>query len=148
MTYETKSQGENVTDYQSETEFGKTLQSHLNAVSERDLTTLRNTLSPQGKMLLILPDSEILSSVDSFIKFHEEWFRDTLWSFETKILDTEVGNKIGFAIVEAIYREPERFGQPYFNRMIVSYGLEKIEDKWYVIKDHACSIEKSTEERE
>jgi len=29
--------------------------------------------------------------------------------------------------------------------MIVSYGLEKIGDTWYIIQDHASSIEKSTD---
>jgi len=32
--------------------------------------------------------------------------------------------------------------------MIVSYDLKKIDDKWYIIKDHATSVEKSTDKRE
>jgi len=124
-------------------EFTSTLQKHLNAVSNKDPKTLRSTMSPDGKMQLILPSSEILYSVDSFMVFHESWFEDTTWTFETKIINTEVGEKLGIGITEVIYREPERNGAPYFNRMIVSYALEKKEDKWYIIKDHASSIEKT-----
>ena len=77
--------------------------------------------------------------------FHREWFKDEAWSFETKILNTEVGETMGIAITEIVYREPERNGVPYFNRMIVSYALKKIDGSWYIIKDHASSIEKSTD---
>jgi len=38
-----------------------------------------------------------------------------------------------------------RDGVPYFNRMIVSYDLENLDGAWYVIKDHASSVEKSTD---
>jgi len=51
------------------------------------------------------------------------------------------------AITEIVYREPERNGEPYFNRMIVSYVLEKIDGHWCIIKDHASSVEKSTDKK-
>ena len=125
--------------------FVATLQQHLNAVTEKDLEALASTMSPEGKMQLILPGSEIMDSVDQFIDYHRAWFQDTTWTFETKILNTDVGDRLGLAITEIIYREPERDGKPYWNRMVVSYGLEKIDGHWYIIKDHASSIEKSTD---
>lgn len=125
--------------------FVETLQKHLDAVSNKDLASLKSTMSPENKMQLILPGAEPLHTADSFLQFHADWFQDTSWTFETKILSTEVGPKYGIAITEIVYREPERDGQPYFNRMIVSYGLEKIDAQWYIIKDHASSIEKSTD---
>ena len=121
-----------------------TVQKHLNAISNHDLTTLESTLHPNGKMQLILPGNEIINGVNSFVKYHKEWFKDSTWTFETKILNVEAGNKFGVAITEIVYREPDRNGNPYFNRMIVSYGLENINGDWYVFKDHASSIEKST----
>ncbi len=132
---------------QNESEFVAILEKHLNAVSNKDLISLKSTMSPEGKMQLILPGTEIMHSVDSFMEYHEEWFQDTSWTFETKILNTEIGDKIGIAITEIVYREPDRNGEPYFNRMIVSYGLEKYNDQWYIIKDHASSIEKSTDKK-
>ncbi len=77
--------------------------------------------------------------------YHEPWFQDSTWTFETKILNTVIGERLGMAITEVLYQEPERDGKPYFNRMVVSYDLEKIADQWYVIKDHASSVEKSTD---
>lgn len=129
----------------NEVAFLATMQTHLDAVTNRDLETLRSTLSPKGNMQLILPGTEIIDKVDGFMDYHKEWFAAPDWTFETKILNTEVGETMGMAITEVVYREPERDGKPYFNRMIVSYDLQKIEGNWYVVKDHASSIEKSTD---
>ncbi|MFL0353443.1 nuclear transport factor 2 family protein [Xanthomarina sp. GH4-25] len=130
---------------QSEQKFINTIETHLNAVTNRDLETLKRTMSPKGNMQLILPGTEIINTVDGFMDYHKEWFSDDSWTFETKILNTEIGETMGMVITEIIYREPERNGGPYFNRMIVSYDLKKIEGEWYIIKDHASSIEKSTD---
>lgn len=125
--------------------FTAALEKHLQAVSSKDLVSLESTMSPDNKMQLILPGSEIIHSADSFLRFHETWFQDTSWTFETKILSTEVGSQFGLAVADVMYREPERNGVPYFNHMIVTYGLQKVEDQWYIIMDHASSIEKSTD---
>lgn len=135
----TSSASENIEDFMA------TMEKHLAAIGNKNLDSLATTMSPEGDMQLILGGIETIVSVDSFLKFHEDWFAEPNWSFNTKILNVEVGDRVGMAIVEAMYREPERDGQPYFNRMTVSYVLRKIKGKWYVIKDHATSVEKSTD---
>ncbi|HLT49047.1 MAG TPA: nuclear transport factor 2 family protein [Aequorivita sp.] len=132
-------------DVSNEKEFTQVMQKHLDAVSNRDLKSLGETMDPNGQMQLILPKTEIINGVEGFMDYHKEWFADSTWTFETKILNTAIGQDMGMAITEIVYREPERKPEPYFNRMIVSYDLKKIEGKWYIIKDHASSIEKSTD---
>ncbi|MFC3192977.1 YybH family protein [Marinicella sediminis] len=121
------------------------MQQHLQAVSERNLEVLKLTLAPTGQMQLILPQSEIIGGTDAFLAYHKNWFAIPDWTFETHILNTLVKRDMAMAVVEVIYREPERDGKPYVNRMIVSYVLQRVEGQWYVIKDHASSIEKSTD---
>ncbi|WP_347925373.1 nuclear transport factor 2 family protein [Pontimicrobium sp. SW4] len=134
---------------ENETQMKALMQKHLDAVSNKDIETLKSTMSPKGYMRLILPQSEIMEGVDAFIKYHIDWFAvDNGWTFETKILETKVGATLGMAIIEIVYREPDRNGEPYFNRMVVSYVLEKTDGNWYVIKDHASSVEKSTDKTE
>ena len=125
-----------------EKSFVEVMQTHLNAVSNKDLAKLKTTMAPNGKLYFMLDERETTYTSDEFIKFHESWFEDENWTFETKITHTEVGPEFGVAITEIIYREPERNGKPYFNRMAVSYVLRFIDGKWYVIKDHATSIER------
>ena len=129
----------------SKEDFIATMTKHLNAVTDRDSKTLKSTLSPNGDMILILPKTEIIRTVDGFMDYHKDWFELPDWTFETKIVSTNIKADLGMAIVEIIYREPMRDGKPYFNRMTISYVLEKIEGNWYVIKDHASSVEKSTD---
>ena len=129
------------------TSMEKKMKQHLDAVTNRDLTTLKSTMHPDGKMQLILPGAEIFDGVDAFMNYHSEWFSDTTtqWTFETKILNSEVSENLGMAITEIMYKEPERNGKPYWNNMIVSYVLENVNGTWYIIKDHASSIKKSTD---
>jgi len=123
--------------------FVETMQKHLDAVSNKDTSALKSTMDPGGNMTLILPSSELKIGVDAFMDYHIEWFQDTSWTFETKIVDTMIGEEYGVAITKIIYREPERNGKPYFHRMTVSYALQYIQDAWYIVKDHASSIEKT-----
>lgn len=128
-----------------EANFTKRLQQHLDAISARDLETLERTLSPKGNMLLILPQTEMTTTVSEFMDYHVAWFKEPNWTLESKIIATEVELRMGMAIVEATYREPNRNGEPYYNKMIISYDLKKYNGQWYIIKDHMCSIEKSTD---
>jgi len=123
--------------------FTAVLEKHLTAVSQRDLSTLESTLSPTGEMYLILPQTPTTTTAEEFLESQGMWFQDTVWTFETKILNTIVEDNLGIAIVDAMYREPERNGVPYFNHMNISYTLRKENGNWYVIKDHASSIERT-----
>lgn len=128
---------------QNEALFHATLAKHLKAVADKDYPTLQSTMSPTGSMELIQPSAEIVYTADGFMEFHKEWFAVPNWTVKTKVLSTHIGDKIGVATTEFLYQEPERNGKPYFNRLIVSYTLEKIDNQWYFIKDHASSIEKT-----
>ncbi len=125
--------------------FHQVLNTHFEAISDRDLSSLRSTLSPRGDMQLILEGEEIIDKVDGFMEYHAAWFQMSGWTMNNTVLNSRVGETMGMAVVEAMYREPERDGKPYFNRLNVSYDLEKIEGQWYVVKDHATSAEKSTD---
>ena len=127
----------------NEQSFKARLEKHLNAVSQKDLASLASTLSPKGDMYLILPNTPVTTTTSEFLDMHREWFQDTSWTFEPKIIHTDVGHYMGIALVETMYREPNRNGKPYFNRMAVSYALRKIDGEWYVVKDQASSLEKS-----
>ncbi len=74
---------------QNEELFKSVISKHLNAVTTKDLKNLKSTMSPKGNMELIQPSSEIVYSVDGFMKFHQEWFSIPDWTFKTKILYTD-----------------------------------------------------------
>ncbi|MEQ9168566.1 MAG: nuclear transport factor 2 family protein [Fulvivirga sp.] len=119
------------------------LNNHLGAIAEKDLTLLEQTLSPNGDMELILSGREVTYTTASFIQLHKDWFNETGWTYSWKILNTNVNADLAIASVEVLYEEADINGKPYFNKMIVGYGLRKENGHWYVIKDQATSIEKS-----
>ena len=123
------------------------LTAHLRAVSSRDLAGLAATLSPRGDMQLTLQARPISRSVDTFLAFHEGWFADTsAWTWDGRILDLEAGCRLCVSTVEATYREPDRDGAPYFNRMAVGYTLRREDGgAWRVVRDQAVSLERSTD---
>ena len=125
--------------------FIQTLQAHLDAVAKKDLTALRSTLMPGERMELILPGTPPTYTVKEFMDFHVTFFDGATWTFEPTIVSAYVGSDMGIAHTEVMYREPERDGKPYFNRMAVGYALEKVDGRWYVVKDQMCSLEKSTD---
>lgn len=123
--------------------FHQTLSTHLEAVSQKNLATLATTLAPDSTFFLILPGNELEKTSSSFLEMHREWFQDTSWTFDFEILEEVADKTVGFAIVEVLYREPDRNGAPYFNRMLLTYGLRKYQGEWFVIMDHASSVEKT-----
>jgi len=126
-----------------ESEFKAVLNKHLDAVSSKNLSDLSATLSPDGDTRLVLVEDEVRTTNAEFMAFHEDWFQDSTWTFETEIKDIQVTEKMGLALVEAIYSEPRKNGIPYTNRLAVSYVLENKNGNWYVIHDQSCSIEKT-----
>lgn len=123
--------------------FHATLRKHLKATADRDIETLRGMMPPDGFMHLMRPATAVVYSSDKYLKYHELWFEDQNWNIETTITDSKVGTDMGFAIVDLLYKEKERDGKPYFNKMCISYTLQKYDDgSWYVIADHSSSIKK------
>ena len=131
---------------QNEKAFHATLQKLLQSIENKDLEAMKSTLAPNGEMQLILPNSPIIFTAKGFLDMHKEWFQDSTWTMKHQVLNAKVGDRIGIATVDAMYKEPNRNGKPYFNNLMVSYTLEKIENQWYLIKDHACSFEKTKAE--
>ncbi len=128
--------------------FHATLRKHLKATGDRDLETLKTMMAPDGLMHLMRPATEMVHSTDKYIKYHELWFADSKWNIETTITDSKVGTDMGMAVVDLMYREPERAGKPYWNKMLLSYTLKKYDDgQWYVISDHSTSVKKSTDKK-
>lgn len=120
--------------------FHATLRKHLKATADKDLTTLSSMMNPDGLMHMIRPNTPVIYSTESYLKFHESWFQDTQWSINTSITDSQVGDEIGMAVVLLRYEVPNRNGYAYWKELNVSYVLKKYGASWYVISDHSSAI--------
>lgn len=129
----------------SETSFTTAMRKHLDAVENRDVAALQSTMAPTGTLYFLLDKRPLSTTSTSFMDFHREWFKDSTWTINFKILHTAIDDNLGVAITESMYKEPNRDGKPYYHKMHVSYTQQKIDGQWYVIMDQASSIEKSTD---
>ncbi|MCB0705537.1 MAG: hypothetical protein KDC34_09525 [Saprospiraceae bacterium] len=124
--------------------FTAALENHLATVRNKDYESLVNTLPEREyPMQLILPDGTRMQTVGEFLDMHQEWFQDSSWTMDTQILFADRQGDYGMAVVEAMYREADRGGKPYFHKMYITYALKEFEDKWLVVMDHASTVEKS-----
>jgi hypothetical protein len=119
------------------------LEKHLSAVMTKDSRLLKSTILIDGAFKLILPDGSSLETAHDFYHMLVNWFKEENWSMKMKIANfCELGNLL-HAVVVADYREPERKGNPYFHKMWISYMLENVAGRWYVVHDDASTAEKS-----
>ena len=123
--------------------FIKTVQVHLDSISNKDIEQMKSTLPTTGEFYLTLPNGVITKTVKEFVEGQTDWFKSKGWSFETEIIKQDHGAEFGFALVIADYHEKNRGGKPYHHKMFISYALKKINNKWLVVKDHASTIKKT-----
>ena len=90
-----------------------------------------------------MPNGDITTTVKQFVDGQAEWFTTGDWGFESNIIKHDHGKQMGYVLVIADYREPNRDGKPYHHKMFISYDLKKINDKWIIVKDHASTIKKT-----
>jgi len=123
--------------------FHQTLRTHLDALNTKNFAELQKSLSPDGTMYMIRPNTPVIHSTASYEEYHQNWFQDDSWKLKGAITDSYVGTDSGIAVAEIRYEIPNRDGKSYWNEMTISYGLKKVQDNWYIIKDHSSSVRKS-----
>lgn len=127
--------------------FHSTLKAHINAISKRDIQTLTNLMHPSGTMHMMRHNTPVIYSTDRYIKYHNLWFEDNTWKLTAQITDSNVGQKLGWALVDVTYRNEKPNTKFYTNKMLITYVMEKVDDQWYVISDHATSVEKTFDKK-
>ena len=85
-----------------EAKFLRALDTHLQAVANRDLEALEPTVDES--MVLIFPNGSIVRGKDGFMDFHEEWFADPNWRQPYTVTDVNVqGCKTAWALIDYRY---------------------------------------------
>ena len=125
--------------------FMTTLEKHMNAITSKDLEVLKESMSPLGHMFFISPNANMVDSVNDYLKYNRDRFQDSTWTMEMEIMNLEVEDKMGFAIVKGHFRKNESNNLSNYNEQefIISYTLRIEKGKWYVVKEQLTPIEKS-----
>ena len=122
--------------------FEQTLDKHLKAINAHDYTALAETLPKKGALTLISPEGEISKTAEAFKTMHEGWFKTPGWTMDLEIMEKRQEGNLGFALVLYDYREKERDGKPYRNRLFVSLVFAKQDGQWVLVFDQATAAKK------
>lgn len=85
--------------------FEATLQSHLDAVTNRDLDAYIGTITTGGDLTIIFPGGEIIRTRDEAIAFHTEWFAAPGWTMTFEVDRIVESHHMAVASLRATYTD-------------------------------------------
>lgn len=119
--------------------FRETLDKHLRAIRERDLSALIETL-PDRTLTLIMSDGRMVLSVQGFVDLHRDWFAQTTWSLDTKVVTSEETAQMGYATIHLDYRDESPGGGHTRQASYLTLIFALRDGKWAMILDQNTPI--------
>jgi hypothetical protein len=110
--------------------FQDDLETHLQAVCDRDIDTLEASLSKDSSITLILPNGALRETKEDFIEFHESWFEDQDWSITHEIVSTKESTSSAHAIVQSMFKDKDEDGKDYEVNMLISFMFVREDGLW------------------
>ncbi|MFD2169314.1 YybH family protein [Tumebacillus lipolyticus] len=114
--------------------FHEALQTHLKALTEKDLTNFLPTVHEEN-LSLILPTGSYLNNRQEFESFHQGWFSDPDWSMHYEVVKTVVTAEMGLALLNVLYNDLDPQGQPYEKRYYLTLVFQKQGEDWLLVHD-------------
>ncbi len=122
-------------------DFRVTLSYHLESLQERKLDDYLKTVC-LDKVLVIMPNGNLINSGDQFIEFHKDWFADTNWEMECEIMKIAEGTELAYTLIEVLYKDCDKDGNPISMNYFLNLIFKKIDDRWLLIHDQNTTFEK------
>ena len=118
-----------------EKRFRATLQTHLDAITNRDLEALEPTVA--DSMVLIFPSGSIRRGKEAFMDFHQGWFADPNWRQPYTVTDVTIeGCNTAWALVDYRYQTLDDDGNVVsesHNMFSLTWTFKK--GRWQAIAD-------------
>jgi ketosteroid isomerase-like protein len=114
--------------------FRETLDKHLRAIQDRDLTALAAAL-PADELTLITSDGRLVGPVAEFLARHRGWFAMTNWTLGWTAVRTEETAEMGFAVLELDYRETPPDRPPLRQRSYLTLVFRRQDGGWVMVLD-------------
>ncbi len=121
-------------------DYDSTLQIHLKAIKDRDLTTILYTV--HDSVELIFPNGQILKSKSAFGNFHKEWFADQNWLMQPGIVKSVKSDSISYSLIRYKYHDIDSVGSlinPRETYLMLVFKLEA--EGWKLIHDQNTRIQ-------
>jgi ketosteroid isomerase-like protein len=116
-------------------QFTQTIQTHIEAISSRDLDGILATITEGERLILIFPDGTTLTSRQQYLEFHQQWFADDSWSMHIEPVLQEVNGNHGVALVRTTYTDE---AGSRLAMLALHFGLEN--EEWRLFFDQNTRI--------
>ncbi|SMF57959.1 nuclear transport factor 2 family protein [Pseudobacteriovorax antillogorgiicola] len=113
-------------------EFKTALEQFLDAISKKQMATIRKFLPKSGPMAGIMCDGTILDTVEDFLEFFDDWFEDDQWSITHDLVFVEESSEMAYGVTEGDYFDKDDDGEPYSLSLITTCIMRNIEGQWIV----------------
>ncbi len=115
--------------------FRETLARHLQAIQDRNLPALADTVAPE-ELVLIMADGKLARSTREFLEAHRGWFAMPDWTLDYEEIHVLEGVDVAVAVLKLDYREPPATR----SRSLLTLVFEKQRDGWRMVQDQNTPI--------
>jgi len=116
--------------------FRETLRRHLQAIQERDLEALADTVAEEG-LVLIMADGRLVRSRAEFLEAHRGWFAMQGWTLQASEVEVFEGADLGVALLRLDYREPPAT----HSRSYLTLVFRRQDGRWVMVQDQNTPIQ-------
>jgi ketosteroid isomerase-like protein len=119
-------------------DFDKAIQSHFDAISNRDIDAFKKHMTLNETMYTIVQNGHAFRTPAEIIAIHEDWFKDPNWIWEGSVVHKVVGEDMAMALVKYDYRvKPE--DKPLSNWLIYVFQLQ--DGQWRIVHDQSTALD-------
>lgn len=115
--------------------FRETLQRHLEAIQNRDLRALADTVA-ESVLVLITAEGRLLRSAQQFLDAHRAWFALENWKLFVTPVEITEGPDMGYAVVHLLYCENELRQQSHLTLVFA-----RRDDRWQMVLDQNTPLQ-------
>lgn len=115
--------------------FREALRRHLQAIQDRDLQGLADTVAADG-LVLIMADGRLVRRTAEFLDAHRGWFAMKDWTLQAREVRTFESPDLAVAVLELDYRElPATHSRSYLTLVFENRG-----GRWLMVQDQNTPI--------
>lgn len=118
--------------------FDIVLQAHLDCIRDRDIAAFRAHLTSNKMLYTIVQNGHAFTTPKEIADIHAEWFKDTNWIWEGRVVHKVVGTDMAMAVIKYAYRtKPE--ATPVESWLTYVFALE--DGQWKIVHDQSTSLD-------
>ena len=121
-------------------DFDQTLRTHLQAITDRDLPTLLDTVSERADFSVIFPNGQRLVGKAAFEAMHTEWFADPDWRMSFEEISRWQSDAMAGVLLRYDYRDQPEPGSGNRRQRFLFLLFQLIDGQWLLVHDQNTPI--------